>query len=76
MPINKNLGITATSKKKNKVNKSKEIKKPYAPMLNNTSKKKYSLLSFSIVQETSMPATTISAVNKIMASAIPSIPIW
>ena len=28
IPINKNFGITATSKKKNKVNKSKEIKKP------------------------------------------------
>ena len=45
-------------------------------MLNNTNKKKYSLLNFSMVQLTNIPATTIKEVNKIMASAIPSMPIW
>ena len=45
-------------------------------MLNNINKKKYSLLNLSMVQETKIPDTTITEVNKIIANAMPSIPIW
>ena len=75
IPISKYFGITATSRKKNKVKRSSEIKNPYAPTLNRMRRKKNSFVNVSMLHETRMPAATTKEVKSIMAIEIPSTPI-